>query len=359
MFLKGETTVAKGCSILLKTIQIVKFQSFFWGLAFFCSLTAILRGERGIVVALCDRYAEYFIPSLAHLRLHLDCQLPIEIWHSGDELSEEVKQKIRQFSNVTFCDIAAVLRVSQTEYRGWHIKPWTIWLSSFDEVLLMDADVYFFENPEQLFSHKGYVETGAFFFRDRTMHTFPANWEGDDRFTIETYLKRRSFFRSLIRHPSSSLPREWRHYWEEVEPSKERPFISDHQESGCIAFDKRRHDKGIGEIVLLNLNRKETYQYVYGDKETYWMGLEIAKEPYYMNPEVALTLSDKTLLKEERFIDIVQFLDGRLFFQQKHPFKVSKRAKVFNTHPRFSRSISSSERQKILFAAYTREAFKS
>jgi alpha 1,3-mannosyltransferase len=50
---------------------------------------------------------------------------------------------------------------------GWAAKPFAILVSSFREVIFIDADSLFFKNPEVLFDDADYKETGALFFRDR------------------------------------------------------------------------------------------------------------------------------------------------------------------------------------------------
>jgi alpha 1,3-mannosyltransferase len=50
---------------------------------------------------------------------------------------------------------------------GWAAKPFAILVSSFREVIFIDADSLFFKNPEVLFDDPDYKDTGALFFRDR------------------------------------------------------------------------------------------------------------------------------------------------------------------------------------------------
>lgn len=50
-------------------------------------------------------------------------------------------------------------------------------MSSFREVLFLDADALFFVNPETLFESPLYLDTGALFFKDRlTMRDTKRNW---------------------------------------------------------------------------------------------------------------------------------------------------------------------------------------
>lgn len=272
--------------------------------------------KKGIIVAVNDNYANtYFIASLAHLRLNLKCKLPIEIWHSGDELSDTTKEIINKFANVSFRDISKVLKVDPALYRGFQIKPKIVELTNFDEVILMDADIFFFEDPEMLFNNPDYKQTGAYFFSDLG-HQFPVR--GDDMlFTLNKYLKRRSFIKSLVPVPSKYALKDMKEMWTNQIPTFEKPFIGDMQESGCVAINKLKHEKSLEQILKLNNNRDHTYQFIYGDKESFWLGCEIAGEPYHMNAQRPLTL-----LSGNQIVTIMQFLNNKLFFQQKNPIPV-------------------------------------
>jgi hypothetical protein len=59
--------------------------------------------------------------------------------------------------------------------------------------------------------------------------------------------------------------------------------VSDHwQESGVVVIDKRRRLLGLLAACRLNdgPERKEIHAWTHGDKETFWLGFEIAEEPY-------------------------------------------------------------------------------
>lgn len=286
----------------------------------FLTWSCATQSKKGIVVAVNDNYAHnYFIASLAHLRDNLKCQLPIEIWHSGDELSSGTKDILSKFSKVTFKDISSILNVDPKEYRGFQIKPKIIELSDFNEVLLIDADVFFYENPEILFSTPAYVNTGAFFFSDLP-HEFPA--KGDKiLFTLERYMDRRNFITSLIPKPSPYILPDMKELWSHDIPTFQKPFIGDMQESGCVAFNKTMHKKSLDEILTLNENLDNTYKYIYGDKETFWLGCEIAGNPYFINKQRPLTL-----LSGQHVVTIMQFLDDKLFYQQKNPIPLDTQA---------------------------------
>lgn len=324
-------------------------------ITFLLYITTKVFAQEGIVVAACDKYMNYLLPSIAHLRENLKCTLPIEVWHSGNEISAISMQRLANLGNITFRDIAKELNVHPTKYQGWHIKPWIIYLSSFDEVILMDADAYFYEDPSILFFQPGYIQTGAFFFRDRGIWHFPNKFPDENltkSHSLEAYIKRRDYIRSLIPAHSTSLPSDWEFFWKEELPTAETPFLANYQESGCLAIDKKRHLNGLEKIIQLNEAHDITYQYVYGDKETYWMGFEIAKEPYYVNTMRACELRGS---RDDLSIYMVHFLDAYgLFFSQKHPVFVEDSAYFrdhYHNRDYFHKAVSQEERDKI-HAAY-------
>lgn len=328
----------------------------------FLAICVQLFASKGIVVSLNDRYAKECFPSLIHLRKVLRCTLPIEIWHSGDELSLEMQKQLLAIEEITFRDIAQETNTNPLHYRGWQIKPKMMELSAFDEVLLMDGDLYFFENPEILFSHPKYLETGAFFFRDRTFCTYPFVFGevDDDRFLEESYQRRKGFIQSKVACPSRCIPEDLHHFWRDETLSEKRPLLSELQESGCVVIDKARHKEGLTQTIILNENHQETYRYVYGDKETFWIGFEMAGEPYYMNEEVPLGLyvmkkrSDK---KAKRYVHIMQFLDGKLFFQQKNPIRIEGYAYFIDEYSSLKRPLTGEELGKIKLAHATKTLF--
>lgn len=294
---------------------------------FVASCTALF-GQEGIVVAVNNAYAEgYFLPSLFHLRRNLGCDLPIEVWFVGDELSQEWKEKLARFPPIAFRNLADYVTDDPSQYKGWQIKAWLLKFSPFEDTILMDADVYFFQNPKILFSHPEYKRRGCYLFRDRSIYRYPVNpflcgIDEDVACNLEAYLRRRAFFRSLIALPSDSLPEEWSIYWREELPTVESTYTSEHVDSGCVAIHKPTHLEAIEAILQLNKNRKVVYTYVHGDKETYWLGCEIAGQPYAVNPLVPCALVDRYVSSPEMY----QFLDGALFFQQKNPILVSEEA---------------------------------
>ncbi|OUM68964.1 glycosyltransferase family 71 protein, partial [Piromyces sp. E2] len=104
-------------------------------------------------------------------------------------------------------------------------------LSEFKDVYVSDLSEYF---NNDIINEKGYLEKGIVFFRDRTLH------------------------------PGS------------------------HIGSQCtVVIHKIKTILGLLNVCKLNeleYRRNVIYKMVYGDKETFWMGFDMARQSYYMNP---------------------------------------------------------------------------
>lgn len=285
----------------------------------FLFLSCGVFAERGIVVSTNDSYAKrYLLGSLFHLREVLNCKLPIEIWHDGDELSEKIKVELSQISGITFCDFETIFNKAFGSLRGWHSKPFMLIGTRFTEICLMDADLYFFKDPEVMFEHEKYLRTGAFFFRDR-WNDFPQRGES---FTLREYLNKRDLYRKMIPVPSEYVPRSFLHVWNEDRiPTFDHPLPIDCQESGCLFIDRSRHENGISKVIHIAKNRAVNlvYDILFGDKETYWLGFELAEEPYAFNDHLASTVRSGPNVNI-----MIQIVDGDLFFQQKEPIEIFK-----------------------------------
>ena len=283
-----------------------------------------LSATKAMIVAACEKYMHMLPTSLEVIRNVHNCQLPIQVWYSGGELSQFSKEKLSLYAPIEFCDITKEYQGSEKEYQGYQIKGLMLAKTRFDEVLLFDADVFFHQNPEIVFSFREYQETGAYVFHDRVHPDFFYYAETKGVFR---YLQRRDFFLNLIKEPSEFVPPTWRHYWDlEFLPKKQNPVNSEHMESGFMAIDKKRHKKGIEFIEKLNLNFRVSYAYVLGDKETYWLGFEMAHEPYYVNREFP-----KILLGDDDEVGTVQFVNEKLFYQQKAPIPLGEAPYFRNT----------------------------
>ncbi|KAI8349506.1 mannosyltransferase putative-domain-containing protein [Mortierella sp. GBAus27b] len=216
---------------------------------------------RGIVICAGNPQFEFVITSILAIRNRLKSALPIQIFHMGnDDLSVERQTYLKELTTgIEIVDVTHILDNDHMSLSGWAIKPFAMLASSFEEVMFVDADAYFLQDPAVLFDDPGYLATGALFFYDRTL--FPdwpdsANWV------------------SSILPIMSSFPPKSRLF----------NFISAHeQESGVVVINKRTRFTGMMSICKMNGRwERELHSYAqfHGDKETFWVGMEMVQEPY-------------------------------------------------------------------------------
>lgn len=168
----------------------------------------------GMVIACNDHYARNLFANLSFVRTALGCRLPVEIWYAGDELSLLNKSLLQSLGKITFHDIAEILGGNPEKYRGYHIKGLALAASTLDEIILADADLFFFQSPTKLLKYPRSREYGALFFRDREEFCFQDYqttrlWYHDRHYTTSfTYAQRKKIVRHLIPKPNKSIDRK-------------------------------------------------------------------------------------------------------------------------------------------------------
>ncbi|KAK2774489.1 glycosyl transferase [Colletotrichum kahawae] len=214
------------------------------------------------------RFACHLVASLT--RVHRTT-LPIQIVYAGDEdLSEEDRDTLVQAAatgddgHIEFLDITTVfndttLRLAEG---GWAIKPFAALGSRFEEVILLDADVVFMQAPEQLLQQRSYREKGALLFHDRLL------WKGQ-------FPERHDWYHEMIKRPSEELSKS--RVWTER--------YAEEGDSGIVVLNKGRLDVLMGLLHIgwqntYAVRNSWTYRITYGDKETYWIGLEVTGSKY-------------------------------------------------------------------------------
>ncbi|OQD72205.1 hypothetical protein PENPOL_c001G08590 [Penicillium polonicum] len=248
---------------------ITKFSAllFPWTSPYFAdhmSLHISLRhGGRGIVTTAGNNHAPFLLAAIPSFRL-LGCDLPVEIMYLGEsDLNEDFRTKLDALPGVTTRDLSAMVSDEGWRLNGWAGKPFAMLLSSFREVVFIDADSLFFVNPELLFDDPDYVRTGALFFRDRKI--LPES--------------KKEWLQKILPKPISQSVQESRMWTGE----------SGHvQESGVVVVDTWKHFVALLLVCRMNGPERDrngvdtvgTYDMVYGDKETFWIGWELAGDTY-------------------------------------------------------------------------------
>jgi len=215
---------------------------------------------RGIVICAGNGHFRFAISTVDALRNIIESDLPIEIFYNGEgDLSIENRKKFQEYKDVYVSDITKYFDDEPLNIGGWAIKPFSILASRFKEVILMDADAMYIRDPAILFEDEGYIETGTVFFRDRTL--FPGPHGGSQ------------WLKNWMVDP---LP-ETRalRFWNEL--------TAHEMESSTVVIDKGKAILGLLAVCKFNEQRIRddvVYKHVHGDKETFWMGFDMARQHY-------------------------------------------------------------------------------
>ncbi|GAB5593839.1 hypothetical protein Unana1_08739 [Umbelopsis nana] len=227
------------------------------------SLFDVQKESKGAGMIFCVGNGQFYhaATTIRAIRETFKSNIPIEVFYiNEDDLSEVKRQYLEtEFSNLKTVDLSEYIDDTWTQFGGWAMKPFAIVASSFSQVILADADVFFFKKPESFLEDAGFKKTGALFFYDRTLF---ADWDAGRKWML-------SFLPTM-----SSLVRKTR--WFTLRSSHE-------QESGVVVIDKRKSILGLLSTCKMNDKRERdevTYEHVHGDKETFWVGYEMVQTPY-------------------------------------------------------------------------------
>ncbi|KAI1490954.1 glycosyltransferase family 71 protein [Biscogniauxia mediterranea] len=216
--------------------------------------THLKNGGRGIVLTAGENQAPWLLTTIYSFR-QLGCTLPIEVMYLGEsDLGEDHRSDLEALPGVTTRDISAMVNDEGWELAGWAAKPFAILLSSFREVIFIDADSLFFRDPAALFEDPEYRRTGALFFRDRVFQ--PGS--------------KKDFLKQIMPRPVPRLAKQ-SPWW-----TGESTHV---QESGVVVVDKWRHFMALLLVCRFNGSDRDkrndidgVYDLMYGDKETFWIG---------------------------------------------------------------------------------------
>ncbi|KAF9209062.1 hypothetical protein BGZ49_006471 [Haplosporangium sp. Z 27] len=216
---------------------------------------------KGLIFCAGNGQFEFVVTTIQAIRSRLKSELPIQVFHMGEgDLSSDRQKYLRDMtSGVETVDVTQILDNNYMRLGGWAIKPFAMLASKFEEVMFIDADAYFLQDPASLFEDPGYLATGALFFFDRTL--FPDQSQGSD--WIKSFLPIMSSF-----PPTSRLFN----------------YLTAHeQESGVVLINKRTRFTGLLSVCKMNDKWERdlhSYKVFHGDKETFWIGFEVVQDPY-------------------------------------------------------------------------------
>jgi hypothetical protein len=207
---------------------------------------------RGIVYLANGNTLNRSIASIQLLRDH-GCNLPVEVWYIGDELTSDQKKRLVTEIKVQPRDILVEqqkahmfkkysLDVDYGYERNYQIKTFVLLLTKFKELLYLDSDNMPLKNPEYLFDSEEFKQIGAVFWND--FWKFPTDnpmWQITGQLCSD----------------------EWE------------------QESGQLLLDKEKAWRGL----LMSLHFQSLHEFYFniilGDKDTYRFGFMVSETPYH------------------------------------------------------------------------------
>jgi len=196
------------------------------------------------------------------LRLTLNCQLPIQVWHFGsDEMSVAMVALLAELG-VELIDALPQLHSANSSITdGWQLKAFALLHCRFEEVLLLDADQVPTRDPAECFDWPQYRAAGAVFWPD----------------IVEL--------------------RQDNPIWAAMGlgPEQVRSF-----ESGQLLVDKRRQWRPLSIALALNEESDRVYRMIYGDKDTFLIAWRLAGVEPAVVPH--LPFLDETCLIQRDFI---------------------------------------------------------
>ncbi|CZR57047.1 related to MNT3-alpha-1,3-mannosyltransferases responsible for adding the terminal mannose resi [Phialocephala subalpina] len=224
-------------------------------------------GSQGIVIPVRPNNFRFSVHLILNLNSVLKSRLPIQIVYAGDDgLPSHRRRRLLEIDrDIEFLDILTIFDNNIMGLEGeWAIKPFAALASTFESVILIDADAVFLQKPEVLFEHTGFKETGAKFFHDRLL--FQHSYQGRHKWWKEQLGKQ---------VPSEMLMKSL--VWNED--------YAEEADSGVVVLDKSRLPTFMGLLHVCWQNTKAvresvTYKITYGDKESWWFGLELCGAPY-------------------------------------------------------------------------------
>lgn len=237
---------------------------------------SFLPRSQGLVVTTGTKRFRYACHLIVSLRKVLGTKLPIQIAYSGDaDLPAPYRDFITSLvPGVSTFDVTSVFDDSTLDlpHGGWAVKAFAILGSTFEQVMLLDADAVFLQQPDRIFlEHPQYRETGTMLFHDRLL------WQG-------AFKERHAWWEKELENTTLSKT---------IKASKVyMEGYAEEGDSGVVVADKSRLDVLIGLLHIGWQNTREvreayTYRQGHGDKESWWFGFELTGSPYSMEEHYA------------------------------------------------------------------------
>ena len=272
---------------------------------------------KGIVISASDGQKDELM-RLALILRATDNKLPIQVMHKGDLSEKNQKELIHQFrrpiklenlplsferlalhqapkfppQDLWFVNVENSINKDYKQYFKKYANKLLAYLfNSFEDMILIDTDTVPFVELESILKFPGFVEKGAFFFKDRELR-------GSNTQNQVNYFNR--LFPSKLDNFFFQIPLV-------TDFTLKNRFIGDlrnhYMESGVVAIKRTTHFTGMLSAVQLNF-WSITARKIHGDKELFWLGQSIAgNENYEFNRLGAASVGELTPRENKLFPD--------------------------------------------------------
>ncbi len=218
---------------------------------------------KGLVIAASSnkyRYLTGLYSNLYTIRKYHKSNIPIEIFYIGksEQFSGKIKDLLLSLGNITIHNLLDKIDTNCTEeeLRGYQTKPLAVLCSSFEEIILLDADALCFIDPIYFFLAEGYDSNGMILFKD--------------------YVNCTSFISKDFMETIGIGTQKYCNYTDDYEI-----------DSSCVIINKRKYWSALYTICIVNV-KSESYhasKNVLGDKDTWLIGsMFVGMNPYISKP---------------------------------------------------------------------------
>jgi len=203
--------------------------------------------SNGVLMIIYDKVLPSAYATIRMLRVQ-GCELPVELWYRPDEMSMDnpIVHKLLADYNVRMRPIF------DRRARGFHVKPYAVYYSNFDNVLLLDADNLPAKDPTYLFEEPEFLRTGAIFW--------PDYWQPPN---------------SLFQLTNTSL------LWQLTGVEYVDMF---EQESGQVLIDRRKSKPALDKLMYYSTHEPrmmEELHLIWGDKDLFRLAWLNASQPFH------------------------------------------------------------------------------
>ncbi|AWU74673.1 uncharacterized protein C5L36_0A12490 [Pichia kudriavzevii] len=244
------------------------------------------KGTNGIVYVGGEKYSWLTLMSIMNIR-EVGSELPIEVLIPNREEYEFgfCKDILPKYNAkcIYLPKLVGLNVFNEYHFKGYQFKSLAIALSSFENILLLDADNSPLVNPDYLFTSKVFQDNGLVLWPDfwkRTTH--PAFYEIAG-FDIDLTRRRDFGYKEYGEHVKK-LCKDDEVLFHQLEGTLPDPST----ESGQVLFSKSKHFKTILLSLYLNSYGPDYYYPLLsqgaggeGDKETFIAAAHILEEHYY------------------------------------------------------------------------------